>query len=101
MKTSVNIKNQAQTFKLIALATLLTLGANTAHADFQLDVLLKPSEGVLVSEARGRVMIYDGLQEETVELALNQQFDRIENMMFVNTRYINEYGEEEVADDCD
>ncbi len=45
-------------------------------------------------------MIYDGLKEKTVHLAMNQQFDRIENMMFVNTRYINQDGEE-AADDCD
>ncbi len=100
MKTSVNNKNQAHTFKWIALATLLILCANTAQAEFQQNVLFKPSEGVLVAEAKGRVMIYDGLKEKTVHLAMNQQFDRIENMMFVNTRYINQDGEE-AADDCD
>ncbi len=35
MKTSVNNKSQAHTFKLIALATLLTLCTKTAQADFQ------------------------------------------------------------------
>ncbi len=47
-------------------------------------------------------MIYDSLDNETVELAMNEQFDRIENMMFVRTQYIQEDGEYEVEDDgCD
>ena len=46
-------------------------------------------------------MIYDQMENETVELALNQQFDRIENMMFVRTRYVQEDGSIDQEDDCD
>ena len=45
--------------------------------------------------------INDGLRNETVEQALDHQFGRIENMMFVRTVYVQENGEQEVDDDCD
>ncbi len=66
------------------------------------NLLFKPSERALVAEAKGRVMIYDGLKEKTVHLAMNQQFDRIENMMFVGTLVEQEDGELEAEEDgCD
>ena len=46
-------------------------------------------------------MIYDQLDNETVELAMNTQFDRIDSMMFVRTQYVQEDGSIEEADDCD
>ncbi len=100
MNTSTDNKAQGITIQIITLAALMALGT-TAQADFQQNVLFAPSESILNAEAKGRVMIYDGLQEETVYLAMTQQFDRIENMMFVNTRFINENGEEEAENDCD
>ena len=72
-----------------------------AADDYQANVLFNPSQSILKAEARGRIMIYDGLKSETIELAMNQQFDRIENMMFVRTQYEQEDGEYEVEDDCD
>ena len=73
----------------------------SAVDSYQQRVLLSPSAEILQAEARGRVMIYDGLKNETVEKALDNQFDRIENMIFVRTVHIQENGEFEVDDDCD
>ncbi len=73
----------------------------SAVDSYQQRVLFSPSAEFLQAEARGRVMIYDGLKNETVEKALDDQFDRIENMMFVRTVHIQENGEFEVDDDCD
>jgi hypothetical protein len=47
-------------------------------------------------------MIYDGLRYATVTRAMDEQFDRIENMMFVGTLIEREDGDFEVEEDgCD
>lgn len=81
---------------------LLTFSVSQAYDEYQYKVLLNPSQDILHAEENGRIMIYDGIENEIVETALNSQFDRIENMMFVRTRYIQPDGEIEVEEDgCD
>lgn len=63
-------------------------------------LLTSPSPAVLSAEAKGRVTIYDGLRSETVDEALDRQFHRIENMMFIRTQHQKENGEYEADDDC-
>ena len=78
------------------------LGPVQAYDQYQYKMLLNPTEKMLEAESRGYIMIYDGLENRVVEKAMTEQFDRIENMMFVGTRYLQENGEllyEE--DDCD
>ena len=87
---------------LFALAVVLSTGSVYAEDDYQQNVLFNPSPVILLAEAGGRIMIYDGLKSETVELALNEQFERIENMMFVRTQYEQEDGGYEADDEgCD
>ncbi|MCK5663096.1 MAG: hypothetical protein KAI17_06400 [Thiotrichaceae bacterium] len=82
--------------------TLFTTPLVFAEGDYQQNVLINPSSSALLAEARGRVMIYDGLKDETVELALTKQYGRIQNMMFVRTQIVQENGEYETEDDdCD
>jgi hypothetical protein len=65
-------------------------GAMAAEADadpspkqsWQLSRLFAPTPYDLKREANGRVMIYDGLTDKDVERALDQQFNRLEHMMF-------------------
>ncbi len=91
-------------YQFKALAGGLILGMLTsgvqAEADFQHNMLLNPDSAQMSAEARGRVMIYDGMNSVTVELAMNTQFDRIESMMFVNTRHVQPDGEVVEDDDC-
>jgi hypothetical protein len=71
-------------------------------ADWQLDMINNPSNAQLKVEERGRVFIYDGLHEADVELAMNTQFARLDNMMFVRTKVETPEGEVESEDDgCD
>jgi len=85
----------------LLLGSLLVLAPLAVGAEdrFQMNALLKPSPSQLQAEARGRVMIYDGLDEEVVEYALDEQFGRIENMMFTRTRHTEPDGDVVVEDD--
>ena len=88
-------------FATSLLFSLLMLTASCAHAadSFQLKMLLSPSNAMLEAEARGRVMTYDGLDSATVDQALNEQFDRIDNMMFTRIHHVQEDGDYLVEDD--
>ena len=97
-----NIKPMNLISTALCLGGVLLLSAVYAADDYQTNVLLNPSLSILLAEANGRVMIYDSLKNETVELAMSEQFNRIENMMFVRTQYIQEDGDYEAEeDDCD
>ena len=56
------------------------------YADnWQLRRLMQPTEGELLREALGEVVIYDGLTDQQVESALSLHPTRIRSMMFVGT----------------
>ena len=93
-------KRQVITAIFISVLSMTPLQASTQDS-YQERILFSPDPDTLQAESRGRIMIYDGLRNETVERALEHQFDRIENMMFVRTVYVQENGEYEVDDDCD
>ena len=75
-------------FIVLLMGSLLAPLAQAADANdgFQYNALFNPGPAQLKAETRGRVMIYDGLDNTVVERALDEQFDRIEHMMFVRTR---------------
>lgn len=108
MNTQINslkiLKHGFKNSLLLMIPCLLAFLSSPVYAadDYQQKVLFSPSSSMLQAEAKGRVMIYDRLKSETIEQAMTQQFDRIENMMFVNTLYKRENGNHEVEEeDCD
>lgn len=58
----------------------------TSATDWQLKLLLHPSAQQIKVETKGRVVIYDGLKSSDVDKAMDQQFNRIEHMMFIRTK---------------
>jgi hypothetical protein len=50
--------------------------------------LMQPSSSQRSQEGRGRVFIYDGLEHGTVQRAMDEHFDRIENMMFTRIHHL-------------
>jgi len=68
-------------------------GDDDKMRQWQLSLLFNPSEQQLKVERRGRVMIYDSLHRAEIDNALNEEFDRIEHMMFVNTIITDAQGE--------
>ena len=67
--------------------------AEPAASTWQMTRLFQPTQADLKSESKGRVMIYDGLTDKTVERALDQQFDRVETMMFTSIVVTDDSGE--------
>jgi len=54
--------------------------------DWQLRRLMYPTPSELANEQRGGIFIYDGLEQKDVNRAMDVNFGRIENMMFIRTR---------------
>ena len=94
---------QSKTRYLVSLTLMLPLlqAQSAAAEEFQERRLLAPTAAEERMERQGRVYIYDGLREETVDRAMDTQFDRVQNMMFVGTRYTTETGEVYASNDCD
>jgi hypothetical protein len=92
----MNRKSKQVTGWLVpAVLTALTTVAGADEErmrDWQISMLFNPNEHQLEVEDKGRVMIYDGLYSAEVNQAMEQQFDRIEHMMFTNTIMTDEAG---------
>ena len=71
-----------------------------ASDSWQINRLMHPQQDHLKQESKGAVFIYDGLYDSDVETALTDQFNRIEHMMFIRTKVLDN-GVIEEADDCD
>ena len=73
---------------ILAISSVLShsaLADDDSQQSWQLSLLFNPGDHQHEMERRGRVFIYDGLRDTVVEQALDEQYDRIEGMMFVNT----------------
>jgi len=87
------------TLAVIVTTWLLNVPAGIAGAEeadsmraWKLGLLFNPGEQQLRLEGKGRVVIYDNLKSSDIERALEEQFDRIENMMFVSTLITDDEG---------
>ena len=67
-----------------------------AMEQWQYNRLFNPSPADREAEKRGAIVIYDGLTDVTVNQALDQNFDRIQNMMFTRTVVTDKNGEPKV-----
>jgi hypothetical protein len=65
----------------------------TGVSDIELRRLFEPTTSELEQEAKGRIYVYDGLRDKDVEQAVNEEFDRVENMMFIREKKTDEKGE--------
>ncbi len=83
----------------LAIHTHQGLASDENLGNYDENMLFNPSEAVLLAEAKGRVTIFDALEHRVVDRALDTQFHRIENMMFVRTRETSPDGGESIEDD--
>jgi hypothetical protein len=98
---------------MCAAAALVWCIPATAHMHETLDVqgasydmrrLMRPTPAELTSEEKGHIHIYDSLEINEVNRALDQNFDRIQNMMFTRIRHLPPTGSGPAAvedDGCD
>jgi hypothetical protein len=100
-RTIMNIQSKTRYLSSLVLVLPLLHGQASAAHGFQERQLLAPSAAQQRIEQQGRVYIYDGLHEDTVDRALDTQFDRVQNMMFVGIRHTTDDGEEYADDGCD
>jgi hypothetical protein len=68
------------------------IAEDNPQESWQLSLLFNPSNLQYEMERRGRIFIYDGLLDSDIEKALDEQYDRIEGMMFINTVVTNDNG---------
>lgn len=92
--------------KLILSMSIFLLSFTISFADSQA-VYSKIDEQILLAppsagDSTNEVIIYSNVREKTIHVAMNEQFDRIENMMFVNTVIELENGDIGFSEDeCD
>ena len=79
---------------LIAITLLFNTPSVAAAdvAEIEQRRLFAPTASELASENEGRIYIYDGLRDSDIERAMEQHFNRIENMMFIRTIKTDEKG---------
>jgi len=80
-------------------------GASIAPSQtFQMRRLLQPTALERAAEEKGRIYIYDSMEFGDVDRAIDENFDRMQNMMFIRIRHLPPTGSGPVMvedDDCD
>ena len=101
-------RNKGSILQIISMliCTSLALKPATGSAGNEVDTiqlknLFEPSQSQLRRETKGHIYIYDGLTDRLVNQAMDKQFDRIQNMMFVGTIVTDTQGEPAVDDHGD
>ena len=61
--------------------------------DIELRRLFEPTPAELKAERAGQIFIYEGLRDVDVDRAMNEQFERIESMMFIRIKVTDHKGE--------
>lgn len=82
------LMNALRLVVFISLSSIVSTGVLAAQPQdtWQVKRLLHPTAAQRANEQQGHVFIYNGLQDRIVKQALDTNFDRIDAMMFVNTK---------------
>ncbi len=78
---------------LLAISPVQAAFSQSIYERWQLKRLYEPARMQLILEQKGRVFIYEGLTDKQISRVMDQQFGRLENMMFIGTVVTNEQGE--------
>jgi len=90
------MKTDKLTFLLLVSLSLIgtynVTNANDLQNSYQAYILTNPGKAQLQREANGSVFIYEGLTDTQVNMAMDQQWERIRSMMFVSTQITDDQG---------
>jgi len=78
--------------KCLVLSSLCSLTFAADLRQIEMRRLLSPTPAELASEERGQVYIYDGLRDLDIERAIDEQFARVEHMMFIRVKVTDNQG---------
>ena len=95
------MNNRQKKIALLVSALLAAPLSVSAEGRYQERVPFSATTEILLAEAAGRVMIYDGLRNQAAEKVLDDQLGRIESMKFVGTDYPHENIGSVVEDEYD
>ena len=91
MFCSKRITNLCIWAALFGASTAATAGKDVR--DIELRRLFEPTPAERRAEASGRIYIYEGLRETDVARAMEEEFDRVESMMFIRVKKTDKTGE--------
>jgi len=79
-----------------ALALAAPLPAAAADvSEIELRRLFEPTKAERAEEEKGQIYIYEGVRDTDVQRALDEEFERVQNMMFIRTIKTDDEGEAE------
>jgi len=93
-------KTTQRTFAAILIGASVAGQVQADSMSWQAQRLLKPTNLQLAAERRGQVMIYDQMDAGLVDKALDAEFARIQNMMFIRIQHRAPDGTVDEDDDC-
>jgi hypothetical protein len=76
---------------MLAVATGAVFAANVSENEKRR--LFEPTPSELQEEAAGRIYIYEGLTDRDIQRAMEEEFNRVESMMFIRVKPTDEKGE--------
>lgn len=87
---------------LLTITTTIPVVKAGDFNDFQLQRLNAPTEHQVLAEAKGKIYIYEGLTVNQVDTALDNNFERMDAMMFTRIVQRDKNGIDIIEDDgCD
>jgi hypothetical protein len=93
-------KTTHRTFAAILIGASIAGQVQADSMSWQEQRLLKPTIHQLAAERRGQVMIYDQMDAELVDEAIDAEFGRMQHMMFIRTQHRAPDGTVDEDDDC-
>ena len=75
------------------LLAMSTVSLAVDVSEIELRRLFDPTPAEIQAESSGRIYIYEGLRDIDVERAIEEEFNRVDSMMFIRVKQTDEEGD--------